>query len=773
MVLVGRSPALDKLKLRIPFEDLGPEGFALKTAGRHLVIAGGRLRGSMYGVYSFLEKLGCRWFTADVSRIPKLRTITVAALDETRKPAFEYREPFFAEASGADWAARNKANGSIQKLDAARGGKVQYYPFVHSFNALVSPALYFKEHPEYFSLIDGARRRERSQLCLTNPDVLRVGIESVERWIAGHPEASIISVSQNDWTGWCECDNCRRVEEEEGGTHHGPLLRYVNALAAEIEKKHPDKLIDTLAYWYTEDPPSKVRPRKNVRIRLCPIGACEAHPYEQCKYNAYFMKNLRAWSKITNQLYIWHYNTNFSHYLLPFPDFDELAADIPMYKRQGVVGLFMEGDTSPAGGGENAELRSYVMAKLLWDTGTDVNQAIDEFHEAYYGKAAKPMRAYFDLMHNQVRMPPNGLGNHLWIYDRPSAPYLTDDFLAKATELFRQSEAAAETDAVRSRVRKARLSIDYINLMRSKKFFVEGESFRPADLEGLKERWNSFVATVRGFGMTHISESSPLTQDEQNFSTFVRPYRVASMENERLRVHVVPELGGRVTHIIDKRSGRNLLLDPEPGGKQYPNLGGLTVAAYPDYVVVRRVRREMGTGSGRRGQYDLAHRNHAERPEDAPHASARRRIPAYRDGSRERVRGSRPGGAAIALGGGSRQSGNGVRRLPQAGRRPDTTGTDPGRQAAHRERDLQRRRPTRRRMARGEPRRRAGDGESLPQRAGGALLLELDPQERESRGDGRVFRAPHVTAGRAPQPELRLRRGINRISTYPSLHGFR
>ncbi len=127
-------------------------------------------------------------------------------------------------------------------------------------------------------MIDGKRREERSQLCLTNPDVLRLGVEAVERWIQQHPEATIFSVSQNDWTGWCECDKCRRVEEEEGGVHSGPLLRYVNALAAEVEKKHPDKLIDTLAYWYTEEPPAKARPRRNVRIRLCPIGACEAHP---------------------------------------------------------------------------------------------------------------------------------------------------------------------------------------------------------------------------------------------------------------------------------------------------------------------------------------------------------------------------------------------------------------------------------------------------------------------------------------------------------------
>jgi len=150
---------------------------------------------------------------------------------------------------------------------------------VHSFNQMIPPEKYFSSHPEWFSLIDGARRSERSQLCLTNKEMLQESIKNVLEWIQQHPEARIISVSQNDWTGWCECDNCRRVEEEEGGVHSGPLLRFVNAVADEIGKKYPDKLIDTLAYWYTEDPPAKVRPRPNVRIRLCPIGVCESHPY--------------------------------------------------------------------------------------------------------------------------------------------------------------------------------------------------------------------------------------------------------------------------------------------------------------------------------------------------------------------------------------------------------------------------------------------------------------------------------------------------------------
>ncbi len=584
MVLVGDGPALRALHPNIPFRDLGPEGFVLKTAGPHLLIAGGRLRGSMYGVYTFLEMLGCRWFTRDVSRIPRLPTIAIQPLDKAHKPAFEYREPYFSEAADRDWAARNKMNGVLMQLDEATGGKVQYYPFVHSFNALVPPEKYFKDHPEYFSLIDGKRRAERSQLCLTNAGVLRVGVESVERWIAEHPEATIFSVSQNDWTGWCECENCRRVEEEEGGAHSGPLLRYVNALAAEIEKKHPDKLIDTLAYWYTEEPPAKVRPRSNVRIRLCPIGVCEAHPYAECPYSAYFQKNLNAWSKITNQLYIWHYNTNFAHYLLPFPDFDELAADLPMYKDHGVVGLFLEGSVTKGGGAENAGLRSYVMAKLLWDPKADLKQAIAEFHQAYYGKAAEPMLRYLDLMQQQVRKPPAGMGRHIWIYDSPGAPYLNEDFVSKALDLFGQAEAAADTGAVRTRVRKARLGIDYVWLTRAKRFDIEGDSYRPADLEGLKNQWQSFVAGLEQLGITNLSESSTLARDDADFAQFMRPYRAVTLENERLRVHIVPELGGRIVRIFDRRRGKEILFEPDPSGKQYPNLGGLTVAPYPDYV---------------------------------------------------------------------------------------------------------------------------------------------------------------------------------------------
>ncbi|MFN0167722.1 MAG: DUF4838 domain-containing protein [Bryobacteraceae bacterium] len=572
-IFVGSSPRAGKLDLA----PLGAEGFVLRTSGSNLIIAGGRQRGTMYGVYAFLDKLGCRWFTSEVSRIPKQRTIRIEPLNETHKPAFEYREPFFTEAFDKDWAARNRTNGHFSHLDESAGGKVQYHPFVHSFYEILPPGKHFRGHPEYFSLIDGVRVHERGQLCLTNPAVLRLSTQVVHDWIRQHPEATIFSVSQNDWEGWCECDNCRCVERDEGGEHSGPLLRFVNALAAEVEKQHPDKLIDTLAYMYTENPPLKVRPRRNVRVRLCPIGACEAHPYEKCPRNAYFIRNLREWSKVTNQLYIWHYNTNFSNYLLPFPDFDELAADLPMYQRHGVVGVFLEGAYPKGGGGENAELRSYVMARLLWDPSIDVNREIDEFLAAVYGAAAKPMRAWFDLLHQQVR--PEGKGQHIFIR---RSPYLSPEVISRGQALFDQAGSLAADDAVKHRVRKARLPLEWAGLVQSKAFEVRDGQYTPAGVDGLRQRFETFLNGLPAFGITSIHEGRDLASDHEEIARYLKPFAVATLESASLRVDVAPGLSGRVIRLIDKRTGRDALRRADPGAQNYPDLGGLRAMAMPD-----------------------------------------------------------------------------------------------------------------------------------------------------------------------------------------------
>jgi hypothetical protein len=360
-------------------------------------------------------------------------------------------------------------------------------------------------------------------------------------------------------------------------------LRFVNAVAAEVGKTHPDKLIDTLAYWYSEPPPLKARPLPNVRIRLCPIGVCEAHPYDRCEHDRYFLDHLQAWAEITDQLYIWHYVTNFAHYLMPFPDFDELAADIPRYKKNGVVGIFLEGDGSP--GGENAELRSYVMARLLWNPNILVDEVIDEFMAAYYGKAARAMRAYFDLAHRQVRLPPQGEGHHMWIFTQPGAPYMAQDFLIQATKLLDQAESAAADEATRKRVQKARLSIDYVKLIQSKAFIVRDGMYAPENLDQVKENFRRVLNDARSFGIAEFHEGRGLEEDEKEFTQYIKPYRAAALESSTLRLIVAPELSGRIISIIDKATDTDVVHRPDPGEQLYPDLSGLGVFVYADYIL--------------------------------------------------------------------------------------------------------------------------------------------------------------------------------------------
>ena len=512
MIVIGSCETQRALAPEMDIKGMGEEGFAIKTVGPHLVIAGGRQRGTMYGVYAFLEEvLGCRWFTSTVSRIPKMPTIRIGSLDITQKPDFEYREPYYIDAWDPDWAARNRVNGTCTRLDATRGGKIAYNRFCHTFDELVPTDKYLKDHPEYYSLVKGVRQggQYQGQLCLTNPEVVKIVTETVIRWIEESPETRIVSVTQNDNARYCQCDKCKAVDAEEGSPS-GLMLRFVNQVAEEVGKKHPETLIDTFAYRYTQKPPKITKPRPNVRVRLCPLRNCQHHPYQTCDKNKDFMADLNGWHAITNNvLYIWHYNTNFANYLLPLPDLEELAADVPLYKRSGVVGVFFQGSYSAGngpygGGGFMDDLKAYMLAKLAWNSSVDARAVRGEFLDGFFGAAAKPIGEYLDLLHEKVRKD----NIHGTIFDPvEKAAFLTDDVLARCNQLFDEAEKlAANPDELR-RVKHARLSIRFVEVFRQAKRAVSGS---PAEKRTALGTLRRFAKDCEADGIKNISESGPI-----------------------------------------------------------------------------------------------------------------------------------------------------------------------------------------------------------------------------------------------------------------------
>ena len=249
---------------------------------------------------------------------------------------------------------------------------------------------------------------------------------------------------------------------------------------------------------------------------------------------------------------------------MPFPDFDELAANIPLYRKNGVVGIFLEGDFADGGGGENAELRSYVMARLLWNPSMDVNKTINEFMAAYYGKAARPMRAYLDLLQQQVRPEPQGKGQSMWIYSSLGSSYLSPELLAQADKFFHEAETADLDEATKARVAKARLSITYVKLMHAKAFEVGNGSYAPAarfpatELPQLHKRRPFFRHHRTSRGCAPPRRRGELPALHEALPSGDHRERGAARS-------VAPELNGRIIRIIDKKSGKDLLHRPDPG----------------------------------------------------------------------------------------------------------------------------------------------------------------------------------------------------------------
>ena len=509
-IIVGANDRMYGLNLSVDFQRLGAEGYVLLSKGKHLVIAGGEPRGTLYGVYGLLEDhLGCRWFTPAVSTIPKAASLTVEHLDELRVPALEYREPFVADCFDGDWCARNRMNSSTGRLEPKHGGKVTYFGFVHTANGLVPPETYFDQHPEYFALVKGARVKDHTQLCCTNDDVVRIVTEETRKRMREHPEATVFSVSQNDWANYCTCDKCTALAEAEG-SQMGPMLYLVNSVARAVKDEFPGKLIDTLAYQYTRKPPKTMRPEPNVIIRLCSIECDFSHPFEQraSKENAAFCDDIEQWAKVSQRLWVWNYNTSFSHYLTPFPNLRVRGPNIRYMVKNNVRGIF-EQDVYTTMNGEFSGLSGYLGAKLLWNPQYDENRAVNEFLDAVYGKAATPIRMYLDLIHTAVLDPK--ISMNIWI--GPDFRAFTPELLDRADVLFDAAEkAVADAPETLERVRVARLSLDYAQIEHLRKHASDAYEF---DHKNYTVRMKpEFAKLVNRF--FEVAERNNVTQIREN-----------------------------------------------------------------------------------------------------------------------------------------------------------------------------------------------------------------------------------------------------------------
>ena len=437
----------------------GDESFTYRNLGPNLLLWGGKQRGTMNGVMTFLEReLGCRWYAPGASIAPKRTTFAFLSLSHSEAPGIAVRYDDYFEARDPQWAARNKCNGGGAFRE--QPGGIEVYYECHTFYKLMPPSEFFEEHPEYFSLIDGKRVHEKAELCLTNPHVIRIFTERVREAMREHPYAKIYSVSQNDWGGACQCEPCQAIVDREG-SQSGPIVWFANRIAESVEDEFPDRFIGTFAYDYSRKPPKHIQPRKNVVIRLCSIECCFAHPFDSCPLNASFMDDIRRWAEIAPHLYIWDYVVNFHYLIMPFPNFDVLQSNIRTLRDHKAIGIMTQAANNSRGA-EFEELRMYLIAKLLWNPEIDIDPVIDDFMAGFYGRSGPYIRRYFDLMQGLVTPD-----RHFNWWLEPEDPLYSQAFIREAEALFDRAEVAADNETILKRIEEARLPVMFLKCKRS------------------------------------------------------------------------------------------------------------------------------------------------------------------------------------------------------------------------------------------------------------------------------------------------------------------
>ena len=450
---------------------LGDEGFLLRSTPAGLYVAGAKPPGTVYGVYTLLERFGVRWFQpGDIGEVvPRKADLRVGTLDEQQRPSFAYRW-----IEDGDWALRNKMNIAVEVAGKPVGPQWKWGYHTHFY--LIPPEEYFEEHPDWFALVRGKRQRPKDkhnqshQLCTSNPGLIEQMAENVIRFFDENPDIDILSLAPQDGGGFCECDACREFDEDRPedeawhARYSNRLAIFNNEVARRVGKRHPDEIIKVGAYaMYVRAPMDPAyRPEPNLAVQVCHTYSCNNHPIDSdCRRQEhYFRKELDRWAEIADHLFVYEYYRKGMWGELPYDQVHVIRHDMPYYARIGVEGFY----TQPARDRWTAcGLNHYIAAKLAWDTNLDVERLLEDFYDAFYGEASAAMHRYYD-----------GVMGAFVDYDDCISPYgykwptfavpeiFTPGVVARLDKALTDAEGIAGRDIVRERIRPIRARLEYL-----------------------------------------------------------------------------------------------------------------------------------------------------------------------------------------------------------------------------------------------------------------------------------------------------------------------
>lgn len=376
-------------------------------------------QGTCLATYDFLERFaGVRWYgPAPLHTVsPTQANLTVAGEDIRRSPGLKHRSalpggnwPFLR----GQWGEFSGAQLQLFWRRLRQGG--ERWSANHTFHRATIQSTFTA--PEYQSKNP---KTQGSQLCYSSPELVAKVAQMARDHFDGKgglPEGwkalgDHFALVPDDNLNLCNCTRCEAAlakgkARKTGFFSDGQISDYwfefVNAVAREVRKTHPDKFISTLGYWaYALPPEFPMEP--NVSVAPC-LHTCyfPVHPGMRDNDLALY----RDWQKKSQgPMFMWVY---YHHPMEPaliqrwkcFPHVmvHDTAKAMRQFVRDGVRGIFECG--------EQDQLEQYVMARVWDDPDTDVDAVIEEFFRLYFGPAGEPMKRFYLRLEQIATDPAN------------------------------------------------------------------------------------------------------------------------------------------------------------------------------------------------------------------------------------------------------------------------------------------------------------------------------------------------------------------------------
>ena len=404
---------------------------ATDPRGPVLFLLGHRGEGTVYAVYDFLESLGCRWFFACEAGecIPRRPTVSVTPMQVLKKPhfAFRFHYTWGGNARSEETRARERRWLEANRMSGARpkeGGSA------HNFSVIWPPKLH-KEHPEYFPLNkvekkvpvatpevradllgqpqdDGDDEPEQEfekpvkkaegpviewtrvpygQRCLSNPEVIKLGIEWANRTMEEHPDYDMVPFIQNDgMEGYCQCENCKRLG------HYGDQMIYLaNQLGKVFLKEHPDKMIHVLSYYESARVPNRKIDGYDTntdKVWVTLFSNFAKAPFDEL---------VKGWGKASHHLEVadaWQFFSGVNTRRPGWPRaYGKRLQRFTFYREHNVVAVKIIAKSEWAQLG----LARYLSAKLMWNATEDLEALTDDFCRRMFPNATDDFRRFIAL----------------------------------------------------------------------------------------------------------------------------------------------------------------------------------------------------------------------------------------------------------------------------------------------------------------------------------------------------------------------------------------